>query len=264
MDPFFFPSTSGQLYGVLHGGQAAKQGQVGVLLVSPWGQEAVRVQRLQHVLGERLSRMGHPTLRFDLYGTGESEGDDADGHPEAWINDILAADAELRTRSACTQVVWLGMRLGASLALLAARRAAPRMPAAVIAWEPIVNGVEYLHSLALDHVRALREALGPRAPRTAQACVTQAMGFSVGPAFRHQLEALNLADAAPPVCPVSLISERPLDLWSTMPSRAGLPRIRRSSFTHAIDWTSEQALNQSLVPGAAVQTLIGEFGSCVA
>ncbi|OYV35300.1 MAG: alpha/beta hydrolase, partial [Thiomonas sp. 20-64-5] len=113
-----------------------------VLLCNPFGQEAIRAHRLYRVMADRLSAAGHPVLRFDYYGSGDSAGDD-----DAWdllgsIGDAQAALAELRRRSQAPRWSAMGLRLGGTIALETARRAA--LPAQVLLLiEPVLNGMAY-------------------------------------------------------------------------------------------------------------------------
>jgi alpha/beta superfamily hydrolase len=143
MNPFRFHGESGALFGVLHAADPAARAGRAVLLCNPFGQEAVRSQRVFRVLADRFARTGCATLRFDYFGTGDSDGDDGDASLDTWCTDVLRADAALRERTGATRTCWLGLRLGATLAALASARAlAP--PERLILWDPIVDGRAWL------------------------------------------------------------------------------------------------------------------------
>jgi len=252
---------------------AAAAAPAALLVCNPFGQEAVRVHRMQRVLCEQLLRGGLPSLRFDYYGAGESLGDDEQADPAGWVGDILAADRALRAQTGATRVVWLGARLGATLALLASVSARPAdRPAGLVLWEPVIDGAAYARSLSCDHERALRSSFGPFLRRARRRDRPQWIGFGVGPAMREQLEALR-APLPPAGLPVAVVGspsaddaarfEPPLQAWCeravAQAVQAGLPVPRRVTLSHQFDWTAEDALNTALVPAPAVRLLRAEI-----
>lgn len=248
MIPFRFGPADRQLFGLFHPATGRRQPSLGVLLCNPFGQEAVRLHRFYKVLADRLARAGIHVLRFDYFGTGDAAGDDEQGDIEGWCQDLLTAHQELQQRAMSQQTVWVGARLGASLAALASSRAT-RAPDRLVLWEPIVDGPAYLRELAEGHARAIaNDLLGTKKsiPAIPQG---EAIGFGMGEALIRQLGALNSAAFA---------SIQAADVLSiTTPGQPSRPGIagRTSTLEHAFDWTSEEALNTSLVPAAALQML---------
>lgn len=98
-------------------------GERGVVLCNPFGYDALCTHRGWRKLAERLAAAGLPTLRFDYPGTGDSAGaeDDPD-RVNAWLDSIAAAVRHLREATGVTSVSLVGLRLGATLAALAAER----------------------------------------------------------------------------------------------------------------------------------------------
>ena len=106
-------------FGWLHRG-----GPTALVIVPPFGYEAVCAHRALRHLGEAAANAGLTAVRFDLDGTGDSEGSDLD--PDrlgAWLASIDDACNLARTAGA-QQLVLVGVRLGATLAVLAAARRA--------------------------------------------------------------------------------------------------------------------------------------------
>lgn len=88
----------------------------GVLIVPPFGWEEVASYRPRMRLAERLAAAGHPTLRYDLPGTGDSAGGPSDaGLVDAWVDSIAAGSAWLRKRG-CGRITVFGLGLGGLLA----------------------------------------------------------------------------------------------------------------------------------------------------
>ncbi len=131
------PQSDGRrLFGVWQGAGPAPR--AAVLYVHPFGEEKKSAHRAFVETARALAGEGVASLRFDLTGCGDSDGDFRDATIEQWTEDIIAAWAELRRRAPNCPPALVGLRLGGALAA----RAAPRLPAlaALILWQPVVQG----------------------------------------------------------------------------------------------------------------------------
>jgi pimeloyl-ACP methyl ester carboxylesterase len=118
----------------------------GVLILAPLGYAYWSSHRTLRELAGRLAASGHQVLRFDYDATGDSAGGQWDaGRLEAWRESVAAAAGELRARG-CTRLTLVGVRLGATLALL---DAAALKADAVVAWAPVVSGRRYVREVRL-------------------------------------------------------------------------------------------------------------------
>jgi len=141
---------------------------VGVVLCGPIGTDQTRSDRMYRHLAERLAAAGFACLRFDLFGTGDSGGDErAPGLVREWLDDVGLAAAELRARSGAGRIALFGLRLGATLAFA---HAAERGDVdALVLWSPWVSGAKYvdevtkLHKLYLNIHPQMATAFPPRA-----------------------------------------------------------------------------------------------------
>ncbi len=87
-------------------------------MVPPVGYEYWNSHRTLRTLAERLAEGGCRVLRFDLDGLGDSAGDQWDaGRLEAWRSSVDHAADALRA-SGVTSLVFVGLRIGGSLALM--------------------------------------------------------------------------------------------------------------------------------------------------
>jgi len=87
-----------------------------VLIVPPWGWDAVVSYRSVRAWAEHLADAGHATLRFDLPGTGDSGGGPRDdARLDAWVAAITAAADWLREQSGCSRIATIGLGLGGLL-----------------------------------------------------------------------------------------------------------------------------------------------------
>lgn len=147
MTPFFFGSAEHRLFGIYKppSGRAARVSRA-VMICAPWGQEYLCAHRALRRLGDLISAAGHHVMRFDYFGTGDSAGDLRESSLEDWRSDIALALEELREASGIDRASLIGLRLGASLAAdVAARPEA--LADAVMLWDPIVSGQDYVASL---------------------------------------------------------------------------------------------------------------------
>ena len=95
----------------------------GIVFFSAYGVEDLATRHSLVCLAERLSNAGHPVLRFDLPGTGDSLGnwDDSASLP-TWVDAGLEAVEVLRRVSGSVSVSLLGLRLGGLIASLVAQQ----------------------------------------------------------------------------------------------------------------------------------------------
>jgi pimeloyl-ACP methyl ester carboxylesterase len=266
MTPIQFGPPDRRLFGLLQPAQGAPA-RCGVVLCNPLGQEAVRVHRMYRVLADRLNRAGLHVLRFDWFGTGDSAGDDEAADLDGWQVDLLMAHRELKARLPCDQMMWIGARLGATVAA----RASAQVPGGLLRlllWEPVLDGPAYLQALVHDHHEALRENYSilpapwrERMARGDTAVHGELLGFALSQRLCAQLEGLAAGTVGPGTARECILLGRTGDRllaqavqrWQAQMPDEG--HCRFVALDHAFDWTSEEALNTALVPASAVQRL---------
>lgn len=96
---------------------AAVRATTAVLICSPWGWDDVASYRARRSWAEQLAAAGHPALRFDFPGTGDSGGSPYDPRRvEASAGSVVAAAAWLRAETGCSRIAAIGLGLGGLLA----------------------------------------------------------------------------------------------------------------------------------------------------
>jgi len=191
--PYFFKSGNDSLYGVYYQAQGNQQPKRGVVICQPWGQEYIRTHRALHQMAVRLSDAGIPVLKFDYFGTGDSNGEDTDFAIDRSVQDIAAAIDQLRQRNSLEDIVLVGLRLGGTLAALAHEKYGSTSRLAL--WDPIVNGHLYLNELADWHKRNLNYYLGT-VDQTPNPTTHEVLGFAMSETVRNQLDQIDLLTVA--------------------------------------------------------------------
>ena len=173
-------------------GCTRRGGALGVVLCGTVGFEKQVFHRAWRYLADRLAASGHPTIRFDLPGSGDSLGEDLDPDAlEAWLGSIQAASSWLRAHTGARRVALCGMHLGGLLATAAAAQIADIDRAVLIA--PVLSGRSYARMLSAS------AKLAGGAPATPCANdVVEAFGLRLHETTLQGLRALDLARLPPP------------------------------------------------------------------
>ena len=132
--------------------------RVGVLLCPLYGNDDLCAYRARRHWAEQLAADGHPTLRIDLPGTGDSSGGPYDpGRIQAWTDALVRAGGWLRVEAGCGRVIAIGMGLGGLLAYEAVAAAAPIDD--LVLWSVPARGRAWVRQLrALARMEASSEA----------------------------------------------------------------------------------------------------------
>jgi len=219
-NPVYFGPTERPLFGWLHDPGRTSAGSVGLVICSPFGDEAIRTQRTIRHLAEDVARSGIPALRFDYDGTGDSAGHDLDADRlDQWLGSIRFAAQALRQWTGVERVCFAGIRLGASLAALACSQAGVSA-AGLIAIAPVINGRAYVREL-----RLLRRAIEAKRniAHTVDDGALETAGFLLSAPTQAALSAIDLTRLEHCPAPRVLILDR-----AELPADERWPRHLRS------------------------------------
>lgn len=145
---FYFGPEGAELFGWLHGPDASRRKGLGLLICNPFGFEEACAHRSLRHFAEAAGAAGYPSLRFDMAGSGNSQGDEFDANaPSKWLRCVHNAIDALKAAGGVSQVLVLGVRLGATLATLAATERDD--VAGLIAIAPVVRGRGYIRELTM-------------------------------------------------------------------------------------------------------------------
>ena len=191
--PFYFGSPDKLLFGCYHEPSLERRRKCAVVVCQPVGHEYINSHRALRQLAARLSDAGFPVLRFDYYGCGDSSGSREEGTILQWLEDISTAISEVRSRTAVVQVCLIGLRLGGTLAMIAAAERADLE--SMVLWDPVVSGKGYLDGLLRLQKEMLRFRPKPSSAQEPQGYL-DVLGFPLSRFLRAELEKIDLPPIA--------------------------------------------------------------------
>jgi len=218
-----------------------------VVICPPLGHEYINAHRTLRHLADQCAAVGEPALRVDYDGTGNSAGVDEDpGRLDAWQGSVREAMALLQRQSGCKEIGLVGLRIGATLATLAACQQAV---SCLVLWAPCIRGQAYVREM-----KALQLTGGAQLQKPAASAPgdIEAGGFVYAAQTTEALRGLNLAAMAPRAGRIlvgsrdDLIENAALDsAWS----QAG-PKVEKFSFSGYQEMMAEP--HHTRVPHAAI------------
>jgi pimeloyl-ACP methyl ester carboxylesterase len=201
-------------FGWIHEPAAETARDIALVIVPPFGYEAICAHRSLRRLAESAALAGLHAIRFDLDGTGDSAGDDLE--PDrlgAWVASVADA-CDLARSLGPTSIVLAGVRLGATLAALAAAKRDD--VAGLVAIAAVASG-----KALVREARALQMAVGleepPPGATASPADAHELIGFALTAETRTALSAVDLVGAAHAPAPAVIVIDRddmaPNDKW---------------------------------------------------
>ncbi len=225
----FFANARGRsLYHCLHSADAAS-GR-GWVFCNPFLEEKVFSQPAYVALARRFASRGEPVLRFDYEGDGDSEGWVGEVGIAEWLADIETAAAELRRRTGIRVLGLFGLRLGATLAAVAAARVhADRL----LLWEPVISGETYFQdSLRANLTTQLAtytkvvETREQMMEKLAAGGTVNLLGHEIGGRMAQEVSALELASPLrEAACPAAIVHLRRSEKTPLPPALSKLTEI---------------------------------------
>ena len=260
--PLYFGSEQRSLFGWLHAPSESRAApDSGIVLCNPFGYEALCVHRTFRRFAEQAAEAGLAALRFDYDGTGDSAGDDYEaGRLEAWIASVNQAVEALKARTKVRRVFLAGMRLGATLAAIAAVER--NDIAGLIAIAPVVKGrgfVRELRALALARPQ-------PTPPEWARVNtdLQESAGFGLTTQTQKSLQEIDLATMSRAPAQVLLLERDDMprnDAWGAHLHSLGV-HVQRKTFAGYAAMISSP--HEHVVPEAMLQDAIAWLNEQVA
>lgn len=225
-----------------------------VVLCHPFGQEYVRAHRSMRKLAEQLCQQGFTVLRFDYFGTGDSQGPSSDVSFAGFVSDVDSAIDEIKETAEVRSVALVGLRLGAAVAASLLGGDRRRDIDRIVLWDPTIRGRSLLDEAA--------SSSRPPVPRDRErGGGIEFMGFPWPASFIGELEAVDvrplLRSASPPV----------LALYTRDPAE---PKLEEGEFPApgsrvlAVDappaWVKQGEFGPGAIPVPAIDAIVTWLG----
>lgn len=140
---FFFNNTENKrLLGFLHLPAKIKS-RTGIIYIPPFAEEQNCSQAIIVKAARAFAQTSFPVMRFDLRGSGDSEGDLSFCTIEDWLQDVNDAIEYFKKETGITTIAIWGLRTGCGIGLLAALN---RMDIDFyILWQPVFNFEKFIN-----------------------------------------------------------------------------------------------------------------------
>jgi pimeloyl-ACP methyl ester carboxylesterase len=253
------------VFGFFHQPHEYSPTATAVLICPPFGWEEICSYRSRRAWAEQLAGAGHPTLRIDLPGTGDSPGSARDpDRLSSWTGAVTEAVRWLRETTASEHVAAIGIGLGGLLVCNAV--AAGAAIDEVVLWAVPSRGrsfVRELRAFASMEVTGLEPSEDGGQEDTEEAA-TWAGGFALSPETTHALERLDITATSLPTGRLAraLLLERdginvdrrlsahleeagvavttaPGDGYGAMTAKPHLARAPKAVFAQVLDWLEQ-------------------------
>jgi len=255
--PIVFGSADDPLFGWFHAPRAPAR-RAGVVICNPIGDDYVRAHRALRHLAERLQRAGFAVLRFDFGGTGDSAGDErGPNRVRTWVGDVGRAIDELRARSGVEEVCVAGLRLGATLAAVAAAERGD--VAAVVLWSAYLDGRSYVDETTRLH--KMHKMLEPRSfaaePPDWQPGGDEALGFLLTPATVAALAGIDLRELPRPAPRAIVIAAGGSAPQASLAERLSLLGVETTYERVPADRFLIMVPHEASLPTGAIDAIVG-------
>lgn len=228
-EPSMIPVKLGDGFGLLHPAASTRRGGAGVVLCSAWGIHELSSRKMLFRIASRLAAAGISAIRFDYPGTADAIAAPAGGL-EAWIGAALGAANRLKEDCGLDRIVFAGVGIGATIAVLASARR--QDVEGLILAAPVISGRRYLREIALA-ANVVDEGLGLNADQ--RPAGVSIGGITMPAAVATELKTIDLMTADIGTPRPALVIARPSQPQDTaladLLARRGA-KVNRTDFDH--------------------------------
>jgi exosortase A-associated hydrolase 2 len=251
-NPFFLARPTGDLFAVHFAPRPPLRGAGGAVFLPPFAEEMNRSRRMMALQASALAAAGVEALIVDLHGCGDSAGRSGEATWPLWLDGAIAAVDWLSRRTGGRVAVG-GLRLGAVLAVEAARRE-PRRISRLVLWQPVVSGKTMLTQFLRIRLAAGLATGGGETTESlrtllASGTAVEIAGYELSPPLARAIDAVRLDELAPPAevptdwfevlahaeQPVPPVATRTVEGWRSRGARVELRTVVGDAF-----WTTQE------------------------
>lgn len=199
----FLDAPAGKVFAVHHRPSPPMPCRGTVLCVLPFNEEMNRCRSMVTLQAQAFATLGLATLVADLHGTGDSAGEFRDGRWDIWMQDLECCHAWAEAQPGGCVALW-GIRLGVPIAVDALRRF-PAFPRVLMAWQPVVDGAQYVTQFlririaaAMDRNDQPKETTKGLREFLARGECVEVGGYELHPALAAAIDRVHLKKSPPP------------------------------------------------------------------
>lgn len=197
--PFYLDGARGPLFAVYYPPLGAPSPLGDVLVAPAFAEEMNRCRAMVALQARELARVGIGTLVLDMFGTGDSAGEFAEGSWSAWREDLCRGVEWLRHAGNGCRTMW-GIRLGALLAseIALGDAAIERL----LLWQPVLDGKTFLTQFLRIRIAAELEQNGgiKSTDELRRMCAAgesiEVSGYRIAPRLMEEIDAARWPDPA--------------------------------------------------------------------
>jgi exosortase A-associated hydrolase 2 len=151
--PIFIPGHAGALFAMFYPPPAGEKSKHAILHIPAFAEEMNKSRHMVAIQAREFAKNGYSVLIFDLFGTGDSEGEFSDATWDIWKNDINTACQWLIKQGIEIINLW-SLRSGALLAMDFIVDTKFKLDK-LLCWQPVLNGETFVMQFLRLRVAAL-------------------------------------------------------------------------------------------------------------
>jgi len=139
--PLFIPSELGPLFAMYFTSSSRSNSQC-IVHIPAFAEEMNKSRHMVSMQARAFADQGYSVLVFDLWGTGDSQGEFSEATLEIWLNNIESVISWLHDKGYQSIHLW-GLRLGVLLAIEYVHKYDSYIDQ-LICWQPVLNGGQFV------------------------------------------------------------------------------------------------------------------------
>lgn len=206
IQPQFIDGIKGRLYCNYFESISNKNPHHAILILPPFAEEMNKSRRMLANIARMSAEQGYNAFCFDLFGTGDSQGDFGDSTWEIWLNDVSTILRCLKEKNIDTITV-ISLRSG-SLFIESILQNSLLTLTNIILWQPVISGSLFMNQFI--RLKLAADMIGDSANRTSAKIIKQQFkngdsveiaGYMINAALFNPMEKQNLSSIKQAGCP---------------------------------------------------------------